>query len=38
MITLAPLAVSMIIWVGLWLYLLKLDRKIKELEKNAKKI
>lgn len=38
MITLAPLVVSMIIWVGLWLYLIRLDRKIRELEKNAKKI
>ncbi len=38
MITLAPLAVSIIIWVGLWLYLIKLDRKNNELEKNSKKI
>lgn len=38
MITLAPLAVSIIIWVGLWLYLVRLDRKIKELEKYVKKI
>jgi hypothetical protein len=36
MITLVPMFVSLLIWFGLWLYLLRLDRRIKELEKNAK--
>ena len=35
MTTLVPMFVSLLIWLVLWLYMLRLDRKIKELEKNV---
>jgi hypothetical protein len=35
MSTLAPMFVSIVIWFVLWLYIFRLDRKVKDLEKNA---
>ena len=35
MTTLVPFFVSLVIWIVLWIYIYSLDRKVKELEKNA---
>ncbi len=35
MTTLIPLLVSLLIWLALWMYIFKLDRRVKKLEKNA---
>jgi len=35
MTTLIPMFVSLVIWLVLWLYMLRLDHRIKELEKNV---
>jgi len=30
-----PMIVSLLIWGVLWIYVFRLDRRVKELEKNA---
>ena len=36
MVTYVPMFVILLIWVAIWIYLYSLDRKVKDLEKNAK--
>jgi hypothetical protein len=35
MSTLIPMFVSLLVWIALWAYTFRLDRKLKDLEKNA---
>ncbi len=35
MTTYIPMIVTLVIWLVLWGYIYRLDRKVKELEKNA---
>jgi len=35
MSNLIPMFVSILVWGALWIYVFKLDRKVKDLEKNA---
>jgi len=35
MTALVPLFVSLLIWIVLWVYIFRLDRKVKKLENNV---
>jgi hypothetical protein len=35
MSTLIPMFVSLLVWIVLWGYVYRLDRKVKDLDKNA---
>ncbi len=35
MTKLVPMFISLLIWFVLWFYIIRLDRKLKDIEKNA---